>query len=320
MDISAPYDVIICPLSNQGIISAWCYWRTLPNDYKALLDTAGSITSTNQAIKLQDQGFSTVFVFIKPTDNIPVDLIVDKNVLILGVDLGSSLVFIVRFSKSVFLLDCHESSEHTLTLHHTILESFGNKFHKCINFMEFTSALAWRMTHTPNIPDFLLTMNGKNQKSKECIKAMEVDNVFESFTNIEHTFCHWDSLKNMYISKGTYIIEYENSCIEKHSKQIDIGFIQIKDGTIYKIAYLQANILQSEIGTSIKKYAKEKVDFSATWNYNNGVVTVSFYDPENGIDLEVVAKNIKDSPSSHLSTFSFYGLEKFHNYILKTSP
>ena len=131
-----PFEVIISHKScHDGIMASYCYWRLLPEDYRQLLATQGGVYALNLdntdnetedtnhanspagALKLLRQGFSPVFVFVKPQEAIPLELVAGRKVLILDLDLGPGLASIIRVAEHTTLLDHHESSNQTIATH-----------------------------------------------------------------------------------------------------------------------------------------------------------------------------------------------------------
>lgn len=356
------YDVIIAhgPGCNDGATSAWAVWRTLPKEYRKRLEREGGFyytvgqneeistddspflhpNSPEGAIKLQEKGFPVVFVFIQPSSSVPVNLIAGKNVLILDLDMGDALVSVVNNAAFTFLCDHHDSTPQTLQKHGDIL--FGqnrDKFAYYVNTnkQECGATLTWRITHNTEIPPFVQVVrigdtwmwkDYPELHAKFVLTALYMKRAFRSFPDIEETFQTWDSEFNSYVEKGTAVSEYEKSIIKQMAKQCDLGYIQTNDGTMYTVAYTQASVLHSEVGSTIKWYAEKRfrvpIDFCATWKYasHKNIVSISLRDPRPGLNLSIIARNIKNGDGKggghpEASGFSFFGLENFHNFIIK---
>jgi len=297
--------------------------------------------SPEGAMELQRRGFPVVFVFIQPSEGVPEALIFNKRVLILDLDMGDALIPVINASKSVLLVDHHNSSQLTIAKHSRFLyQQTFDKFSLCINTSksECGATLIWKITYIDPIPQFLdIVRIGDNWQwddnpgAKYILKSLYIQRTFRSFTDIENTFINWNLNVKLYEQDGKAITEYEKSLIKRISKHCDIGFLQTNDGKIYTIAYIQANVLHSEVGANIKWYAERRfkipIDFCATWKYvsHKEIVSVSLRDPNPNINLYEIAKNIKGANGKgggHTSSasFTFIGIENLHSIILKTKP
>lgn len=352
--MSNKIDVVIShgPNCVDGAVAAWCIWRKLSTIDKKLLSNEGGYYSSHSsknlgpgkyihpnsfegALKLQEKGYQTVFVFAQPSDNIPKELINGKNVMILDIDFGPKLVNIINNSNKVWLIDHHVSSLNTVSLiNNPKLFSYLNFSNK-----ESAASLTWKFIENNKIPSFIDIVRigdnwvwDDNKDAKYILKYLNLKRSFKSFQHIDKIFNTWDKKYYEYVSEGKIIIEHETAIIHKISKQCSLGYTQTNDGSIYTIAYIQANTLHSEIGSVIKKYAEKrfntKIDFCATWKYvpHKNLVSVSLRNDDYSINLSEVAKNIKginpNDSGGHVNSSAFYfeGLENFHNYILKSHP
>jgi hypothetical protein len=363
------YDVIIShgPGCSDGITAAWCFWRKLPREYRELLAKEGGLYSKPEAnaneenssdkasdpyihpnspegaMALQNKGFPIVFVFLQPQEEVPVKLVENKRVIILDLDMGDSLVNVVTYARSVLLSDHHDSTPITINKHASfLLEQSRDKFAMYIvtNKSESGASLAWRLTHSAVIPNFVhIVRIGDTWQWHEyptlharfVLRALHIRRAFRSFPDIEATFIHWDENFATNVQKGRAVLESETALIKQIAKQCDIGFIQTNDGRVYTVAYTQCNILHSEVGSSMKWYAQKRfkipIHFCATWKYVSykGLICVSMRDGEQGINLASIAREIKGCNGkggghAEAAAFSFYGLEKFHDFIMKSSP
>ena len=335
----------------DGSVAAWCIWRKLSSLDKKLLRNEGGYYSSQPhknnkdkyihpnsvegALKLQSKGHQTVFVFSQPSDNIPKELILNKNVMILDIDFGTKLDDIIKVANKVYLIDHHISSKITVSSINSpklfCYLNFSNK--------ESAASLAWKFTENNKIPSFIDIVRigdnwdwEDNKDAKYILKYLNLKRSFKSFQHIDKIFNTWDKKYNDYVSEGKIILEHENAIINKISKQCSLGYMQTCNGEVYTIAYVQANTLHSEIGSVIKKYAEKrfntKIDFCATWKYvpYKNLISVSLRNDDYSINLSEVAKNIKginpDDSGGHVNSSAFYfeGLENFHNYILKSNP
>lgn len=372
-DFEFPYQVVLAhgPGCNDGATAAWCFWRLLPQSYKYLLAKEGGFyskpnppksedttssdyesvpvdpflhpNSPQGAMQLQSKGFPVVFVFVPPGEGVPSKLIEDKRVIILDLDMGDALIDVVRAASSVLLCDHHDSTPLTINKHSAFLyEKSRHKFFTYVNTSksECGSTLAWRLTHSAEIPPLVQTVRiGDTWQWDEypelqprCVlKSLYLRRSFRSFPDIEDTFNNWTVNFEIDVQKGRAILEIESSLIEQTAKQCDLAFIQTTDNTIYTVAYVQANILQSEVGSAMKWYAEKRfntpIDFCATWKYISykDIVFVSLRDPSPGINLSIVARTIKGSNGKgggHESAagFSFEGISNLPKFFQKISP
>lgn len=362
-----PYKVIIAhgPGCNDGATAAWCVWRTLPRSYRDLLAEEGGFyakpdmikeeddqstiesflhpNSAEGAMRLQDKGFPVVFVFLQPSEEVPVKLIEGKSVLILDLDMGDALVSVVQSASSVFLCDHHDSTPLTIRKHSEFLyEQSRHKFSTYISTSKSESgaSLAWRLTHTADIPPFVQVVrigdtwqwnDYPELKARYVLKSLFLRRAFRSFPDIEGTYLHWDANFKSHVEKGRAVLEFETAIIKQIAKQCDLAFIQTEDGTVYNVAYTQCNTLISEVGSAMKWYAQKRfnvpIHFCATWKYVSykDLVSVSLRDGEPGINLATIARTIKGSNGKGgghdaAAGFSFAGIENLHKFFHKVNP
>lgn len=354
------YDVIIAhgPGCPDGAVSAWCVWRLLSKQYKALLSKEGGFyakpdnreypkgeyihpNSSEGAIKLQQKGYPVVFLFSQPNTSVPKELIENKRVLILDLDMGNGLVPIVGSAKHTTLVDHHDSTLFTLTKHEEFLN--GKEFVAYVDTKKCESGvtLTWKLIHGTKIPPFLEVIRiGDNWQwydsphlhPQSVHKALHSNRCFRSFPDIESTYVHWNEQFVDHVKLGKTLLDCEMVMVKQVAKQTDLGFIQTNDNIVYNVAYVQANVRHSEIGSHMKFYAQQRfnvpIHFCATWKYvsHRSVVSVSLRNSDPGIDLSSIARNIMGLEDggggghSDAASFSFYGLENFHRFILKSSP
>lgn len=360
------YDVILShgPGCKDGATAAWCVWRNLSKTYRNLLFKEGGFYSNNTqvdtddsseldpyihpnspngAIKLQERGFPVVFVFIQPNEAVPLALVKNKRVLILDLDMGDKLVDVVTAASYVLLVDHHDSTPITIEKYSAILNGeFGYKFATYVNTSKSESGatLAWKLIEKTDIPPFVQIVrigdtwqwdDYPKLNAHYVLMALNVRRTFRSFVDIENTFITWSKNFQGYVQKGRTLYDYEKSIVKRISKQCDLGFIQTNDGTVYNVAYVQCNVLHSEVGVAMKFYAEQRfkmhIHFCATWKYvsYNNIVSVSLRNGDPDIDLSTIARNVKYSNGAggghvEASAFAFHGLDNFHNFILKSNP
>jgi oligoribonuclease NrnB/cAMP/cGMP phosphodiesterase (DHH superfamily) len=219
---------------------------------------------------------------------------------------------------------------------------YRNKFATFVNTSksECGATLIWRLTHGPDIHPFVQVIrigdtwqwnDYPELEARSVLKSLHMKRTFRSFSSIEDTCSTWDANRRSYAENGRVLAEYETAMVKRIAKQCDLGFIQTADGTVYNVAYTQANILHSEVGSMIKWYAQKRfkmpIHMCATWKYVSykGLVSVSLRDGDPGVNLSSVARNIKGGNGkggghAEAAGFSFFGLENFHNFILKSIP
>lgn len=364
------------PNCNDGVVAMWAVWRTLSKEYRDRLAAVGGFYSNQKmpfdptgihpnspqgGIRLQEQGFPVVFVYAKPKEMIPPQLVTGKRVLILDVDLGDTLTMIVKVATSVFVCDHHESSDSTIG---RLRLGRSSKFNCCIvrAVTESAASLTWRLTHTslattypykspfpivkPDLSDrselpplIEVVRIGDNKqwqdlpelKARAILQTLFTKKAFRSFLSIEKLHQTWTTQSSQWAKEGKIALAYQRTLVRQAIKKCSLGYIQTGNGAIFTVAYVEANILHSEIGAQMKAWAvqrfKVRIDFVATWQYipHCKLVSVSLRDPAPGINLDQVAQQIKDTVGiggghPHAASFSFYGLDRFHSYLSEERP
>lgn len=362
------YDVVLAhgPGCNDGATSAWAIWRSLPVEYRDTLAAEGGFyaapsyddestdvgaqndpfihpNSPEGAMNLQDRGFPVVFVFVQPSEGVPNRLVAGKRVMVLDLDMGDAIVPLVRSATFVLLADHHDSTPKTIHKHsQLLLDECRHKFSMFVstNKQECGATLSWRLSHTAAIPPLVQVVrigdtwqwdDYPELQARYVLKALYMRRAFRSFADIEEVYQTWDQQFNTYVSQGRSVLDYEKSLVRQAAKQCDLGFIQTNDGTVYTVAYTQASILHSEIGSAMKWYASKRfripIHFCVSWKYASfkSLVSVSLRDPDPGINLAHIARNIKGGDGkggghAEAAGFSFYGIENFHKFVLKSVP
>lgn len=266
-----PFDVIIAHGPCQdGTTSAWLVWRRLPEFYKFLLRKIGGFytnkyrfkkdyklgknnsyvsshihpNSPEGSIILQKLGYPVVFVFTKPKAAIPRELIEDKNVLILDLDLGDHLVQVIQNSNKTLLIDHHDSTVDTLATYSEILSSpsLEGKFETFVSTekTESGASLAWCYFYNnkvlgAKIPPFIDIVRigdnwtwKDNPHAKSIIRALYVRKAFNSFDDIEKAYNTWQNMEKAYIAQGQAILEYEINVIRNIAKKVQIGYMVVE--------------------------------------------------------------------------------------------
>ncbi len=297
--------------------------------------------SQEGAMRLQENGYPLVFVFTKHHEKIDPRLITGKRVLILDLDLGDALVEVVKLASYVFVCDHHVSTSETIKRHSEFLLCHNrHKFSTYINTSKYESgaSLTWKLYSRDPVPPLVRIVqmgdtwtwnSNPHLEARAVLKALFVKRSFRSFADLEETFRTWDTKFESYVDTGKLLLSYETSLVRKTAKKCNIGYIQTSDGTWYTVAYIQSNLLHSEIGASMRWFAEKRfgipIHFCVTWNYvsYNKLVSVSLRDPVHHLNLSEIAQSIPKTfgrGGGHLdaASFMFEGLENFHKFIRPT--
>lgn len=350
------YDVVLShgPGCTDGIVAAWCVWVSLPPYYRKLLESAGGIycynptsvtsglkhiNSTEGALDLQRRGFPVVFALIQPGELIPVELIAGKRVLLLDVDMSQELPNIIKYAKHTTLLDHHDSSLNTIKVHK--LEGVTNfTWQVDASKQECGATLAWKKLFTTPVPDMIeVVCMGDNwswddasriPSARAILKSLSTMKAFRSFPRINQVFNSWDDKMGAHAKEGAIMLKYEDSIVKRAARQADIGYITTTDGKIYTVAYANASVLHSEIGSNLRWYAEMRhgspIHFAATWKYApyKATISVSLRDPLPGIELQTIANSVSGSNQGgghkDAASFSFIGIENLHKFIQRSYP
>ena len=350
------YDVILShgPGCADGSSASWVYWRQLPHLTQKLLSTKGGHygsrgkekrspihpNSVAGAKQMQKEGYPVVFAFVNPQSAVDLDLVRDRNVLILDLDLGPSLKSVVDAAKFTMLIDHHDSTFNHLE---EITSNYPNKFNSLVDFRptESGATLAWKFFRPGEpVPDMLEVVRIRDTWQwedradlypREISKALIYRRVFNSFPHIESTYNNWDNKRvNQYKSQGALLLQQDTVLAEKMARDNEIGYITTTTGQVYTVGYTQASVLRSEVADLIRELAEDmhhvQIDFAATWKYtpNKSAVSVSIRDPRYGLNLGRIAETVcgASSGGGHVeaASFAFYGIENFHKVISREKP
>jgi oligoribonuclease NrnB/cAMP/cGMP phosphodiesterase (DHH superfamily) len=253
--------------------------------------------------------------------------------------MGEALPAAVKHSKSTMVCDHHASSQDTIAKYSDVLlKECKGKFATFVNtaLSESGASLAWKLTHGPEIPDFINHIRigdtwqwDENPDVKPVLEGMYARRVYRSFPTIEDTFQNFDENYDRYLTEGLAIMRYKETVIRGMAKQCELGYVKTQDGTIYTMAYVTAGTLQSEVAVAERYYAEKKfkvpIHFCATMKYNpkDGIVAFSARSPADGVDLSVICRNIvgaKGGGHPKASGFNFFGIEHLHQVILRELP
>lgn len=294
--------------------------------------------SVTGGLKLQEQGFSTVFVFIHHTCKLPQKLYLGKRVAILDLDLGpKQLGDIVNAASHVTLIDHHASSYGTLNTVHNGVPLFRNPKLFIVHDSggkECAATLTWKLfngtTPPPPMYDYVCAHDNRLDHltdRRAVISSLHHYRTFRSFDDIENTLDNWDTLISQFRVYGETIKPYQEMIVDIAAKKVYLGFIRTKDGKVYTVAYNSSPVLANEIAMALKSYAQGRfrrpIDFTAMWEYHPHLdtVTVSLRDPRAGLNLEKVAQEIEGTVGggghAKAAAFAFTGLANFHNFIAK---
>lgn len=315
------------PSCTDGITAAWCYWRCLPSEmrsklqkYKGFLCTSRNEFRPNtlfNAIKCQEEGAPIVFCFVNPSAVIPLDFIKGKNVLILDLHLGNSILSIAEHSNKTLLIDHHEGPrfEHP-------------KLTNIIDYKVSAAELAWKYF----CPDTPLPMLVKivsmadtwdwspypDIKYQHMMAGMRDANIFSNFYRLEEAYKDWNENIIKYQKTGKHLFNCEQKNAWKIAQNGDIGYL-IANGIEYKIIYTQAAILHSLVGSMLRKVTDHSDDahFTLTWKYDSKrqMIRCSLRDPLPGIDLSSIARYFNGGGHAKSACFSFPGMHNFEKYI-----
>lgn len=365
LEEASDYDVYIThgPGCADGIMAAWCFYIKLSPAYRKRLESAGGIytadpqplgqgrihpNSKEGALELQRQGFPVVFVMAQPEETIPLELVKDKRVLITDLTPGKYLQDIIEASKFTYLLDHHPSSLTMLNavnfpqyppekfIHHidTDKSASGASLAWSLAFPESTSLPMlvdivrigdnWTWSDYPDARKIHKALG----RSKSFLSFPRITSVFESITGNNQD----RELSNL-IAVGEQLLRYEDRLIQEALNNTTYGQLLIPQDAypgyrLYRIAYVYADTLYSEIGSKVRGRALENgytTVFGATWKYTpyKNIVTVSLRDPAEGLDLAAIAQSLPGTISAgghaHAASFSFHGLEHFGDYIVPTN-
>jgi len=360
-----PFNVIIShgPCVD-GVTAAWIVWRSLPDEYKEKLaeyggsyadSESGSISdgkhsypvnSLKGAALLQKKGLEVVFAFAHPNEEIPLDLIKNKNVLYMDIDPNEQLPMLIEHCSFLTIVDHHDSTSNTLKFYHALIKKNEEKLNIIVegfNKKKSAANMIWELISDEKVPDLVEIVRIGDTwdfeetniaqtalKARHVLKALKIEKAFRSFDIIEETYMTWKTKFPKYVEMGKIANKYENNLIAKAAKKVALGYIVVKDGTIYNVAYTAANILHSEIGAALRYYAEQrfdpiKIDFCATWKYvpHEEIVSVSLRSPSLNIDLAEIAKNIENTDAKggghyDAASFTFKGIENFHLFFKRS--
>src|SRR5437868_7561747 len=181
--------------------------------------------------------------------------------------MGDKLIEIIDVAKCVLLSDHHDSTPITLHKHADVI---NNKYkHKFSTYVDISKAesgatLAWKLTHKGSIPPLVeIVRIGDNWQwqdyprlqARHVLAALKTKKTFKSFLDIERTFISWDKNFSKYVKAGKEITKYKLAMVKQIGSQCDLGFIQTNDGNVYNVAYVQCNVLHSDVGSSMRWYA-----------------------------------------------------------------
>lgn len=352
------YDVVLFhgPKCPDGMTSAWIYWMMLSDKIKNELKTKGGIYGpiNNKDFKSPSKFFNTVkgalisnlpvnFVYCQPGESVNPDLIFDKNVLILDLDMGEELINIISASKFTMIIDHHFTSAETFKSLENTPNSFSKKYK--IFFKSDTgssgASLTWQHFIDPDIKNIPWLINlvrigdtytfDEDKDAKPILTYLYAKGIFLSFENLDK-FVEGIGSKfiiEKMLTKGKIICKHEQHLALNSSRNFSFTNFKTSDGKNYFVAYCSGTLLSNDMSLYIRPLAEqrtnEKIDFVATWKYIpfKNLILVSIRDPLD-CNLGEIASQIVDKdgkPSNggggheKAAAFSFYGLENFHNFF-----
>lgn len=352
------------PSCNDGATAAWLIWRKFPPDVRAALAKEGGFyrrysskdskddknfeesvssfqlnthpNSTSGGIQLLIKGHKRVIVFASPQEHIPKELVENRNVAILDLDLGYNLIPVIDAAKSVLIIDHHASSAKSFNLFTTAHKAKTELIYKT-DKKHSACSLTWERFYEQPIPDFINTIrmgdtwDFLDSSVKSILRGMFVRRCFKNFEKIEETFNRFSAVKTSLVECGEIVANYEKTLVRMICEQAGIGYLTLKTGETYCVAHVNSGVLRSEVGASLKdliqKNFEQHIQFVAVWRYvpHNNLVAVSLRSPDFGLDLSTIARNVNLSTSNggghaEAAGFSFMGIENFGKIFSNTKP
>jgi len=333
-----------CP---DGVLAAWAFWRALSPETKMVMSGAGGLFSNNaetiwphsirNAMQIIDL-YPMVFVFMQPGKIVPIELVQNRNVLILDLDLGEQLIGIVNAAKFTFLIDHHSSTNQTIQRFNLLEDQkFGLIYDS--SPQESAATLAWRYFHQASVPEIVNLVRivdtgslDEDEHAPGFVRSLVNGGYTKQFAMLDQLLLRWKpETKIAMADQSSVVIAAQRQLFEEVAKQAALGVI-FANGKRYNMLYVQSSIAIAPIAHRIRKthsgkYAKMKIPihFVGVWNYqasNQGhpVVTVSLRDPLEGINLSEITKSLGGGGHDAAASFSFPDIAQFHNYIMPYRP
>lgn len=213
--------------------------------------------------------------------------VTNKNVVICDFSYNKcTLENMIKKSNSLIILDHHKSAEKELK---DIPDNY-----KIFDMNHSGAVITWKYFFPDTeIPKFIKYIEDRDIWKKEMDYTDEFSLVFQTIPMKFEEYDKYLDNNNLekLIKKGKVILEYNNNSIKQICKYAVVKFSEIKD-KYYMIAYVQSNVLKSDIGNYLVTHLFPNCDFSVTYNYDdlNNVTKFSLRSDDNKEDVSVISK------------------------------
>jgi uncharacterized protein len=228
-------------------------------------------------------------------------------------------VFILDFSysKEIILHMIQESSELLIIDHHIsaqkALEEIPNE-NKIFDMTHSGATLTWKYFFPDkNIPLLLQYIEDRDIWKNELPNTKEC---FFGLCEIPKIFSEWSFYLNDFkieelISNGKILCKHNNALITFISKSSYLVKEILKDNKEYNIAYLNSNVLKSDIGNFIISKLYPQANFSAIYHYDGNVnkTIFSLRSTDEKTDVSEIAKLYDGGGHRCASGLSITGLK-----------
>lgn len=356
------YDVVIFhgPKCPDGMTSAWIYWLLLPEEIKEDLRKFGGIYGKidNLELKMNSKFYNTQkgvmvnsknlkilksplvnFIYVQPGEQIDLEIISNKKVLILDLDMGDELINIIKNSDYTFIIDHHFTSNNTIEkIKKEKIPKRKYSFYFNDSKSESGASLTWKYFIDEEVPWFINVVRigdtysfEEYEEAKYILTYLNTKGIFLSFYNLDNFIANIGKkyVIEKIIKKGKIMNKQEQIIAFNSARNFTLSRLMTNDGKKYLVAYCSGNTLSNDMSLYIRDLAQErtieKIDFVATWKYIpfKKLVLVSLRDPYN-CNLGEIASNIIDIEGNFsngggghekAASFKFEGLENFHKFL-----
>jgi oligoribonuclease NrnB/cAMP/cGMP phosphodiesterase (DHH superfamily) len=215
----------------------------------------------------------------------------NKNVVICDFSYNEKLLLnMIEQADSLVILDHHKSAENELKN----IPSFTEKINKIFRMDQSGAVITWNyfFPNTP-VPKFIKYIEDRDIWKKEMKYSDEFNMGFHTIPMKFEEYDKYIDEKNIniLIEKGKILLEYNNSLIKQICKHAIVKSSLI-DKKVYKIAYVQSNILKSDIGNYLVKKVFPGCDFSVVYNYDDlyKYTKFSLRSTNDKTDVSIIAK------------------------------
>jgi oligoribonuclease NrnB/cAMP/cGMP phosphodiesterase (DHH superfamily) len=229
--------------------------------------------------------------------------ITGKNVVICDFSYNyETMLEIINRANSVLILDHHKSAEIALQL--------IPKKYKYFNMNHSGAVITWQYFNSDlPIPKFILYIEDRDIWKKELEYCDEVHSVF---VNVPMEFSEYDKYFNSDISElietGRIIKNYNNIQIKQICDNAILHYAYI-NGKQYLVAYINTNVLKSDIGNYLITRKFPNADFSAVYHFDDilNKTIYSLRSTDEKTDVSIIAKNFGCGGHRNASGVSFDG-------------